>query len=170
MSDSEYAGPSGSVLLPIQTDIGTWARKTFPSATKESWVAHLRREVEELGESHAPNEAADCLILLFGHAHINGYDLLASALAKMEVNRARTWGKPDAEGVVEHVEPNDQSHGSAAPADTVDSLVGRPCPHCHAQPGALYWSGTVSPENRTPRSPYQLRCYECGKVATPNER
>lgn len=48
-------------------------------------------------------------------------------------------------------------------------LVGRPCPHCHAQPGALYWSGTVSPEDRTPRAPYQLRCYECGKVVTPNK-
>ncbi|MFA5378125.1 MAG: dATP/dGTP pyrophosphohydrolase domain-containing protein [Dehalococcoidia bacterium] len=109
--------PAGSVLLQIQTEIGTWARATFPTATKESWVAHLRREVEELANSHAPDEAADCLILLLGHAHINGYDLLAAALAKMEVNRNRTWGKPDYEGVVEHIEKPNNS-GQPRLADT----------------------------------------------------
>ena len=103
---NEYPQAPGSVLLPIQTSIGTWARATFPRATKESWVTHLRREVEELSASHAPDEAADCLILLLSHAHINGYDLLAAAMAKMEINRKRLWGDPDHEGVVEHVEPN----------------------------------------------------------------
>ena len=96
---------AGSALLAYQTEVGTWARSTFPLATKESWVAHLRKEVAELAESHDPQEAADCLILLLGHAHINGYDLLLEAQAKMEINRRRKWGEPDAEGVVEHV-PN----------------------------------------------------------------
>lgn len=93
-----------SILHPFQTEVGTWARTTFPTATQENWVAHLGREVKELAASQHPAEAADCLILLLGLAHVNGYDLMAEAQAKMVVNRARKWGKPDAEGVVEHVD------------------------------------------------------------------
>ena len=93
-----------SILLPFQTETGTWARTTFPTATPTSWVKHLAREVGELAESQDPAEAADCLILLLGLAHVQGYDLMAEAQHKMEINRRRKWGKPDAEGVVEHIE------------------------------------------------------------------
>lgn len=93
-----------SILHPFQTEVGTWARATFPTATQESWVAHLAREVKELAADQRPAEAADCLILLLGLAHVNGYDLMAEAMAKMAINRRRVWGKPDAEGVVEHID------------------------------------------------------------------
>ncbi len=68
-------------------------------------MAHLRREVDELAADHSPEEAADCFILLLGHAHENGYDLLAAAKRKMAINYERKWGEPDEEGVVEHIEP-----------------------------------------------------------------
>ena len=87
----------------LQFAIGTWGNETFPSATPDSIVVHLGREVVELSESHAPEEGADCLLLLFHHAHKCGYDLLAEARKKFEINRDRKWGKADEHGVVEHV-------------------------------------------------------------------
>ena len=90
--------------LPLfQSSVGQWGDDTFPGGTPETIVAHLNKEVLELTESGEPEEAADCLLLLLHHAHRSGYDLLGVAQAKMEVNRTRTWGTPDADGVVEHV-------------------------------------------------------------------
>jgi NTP pyrophosphatase (non-canonical NTP hydrolase) len=66
-------------------------------------VAHLKKEVDELAESHDPEEAADCLILLLHHAHKCGYDLMIEAFKKFEINRQRRWGRPDEDGVVEHI-------------------------------------------------------------------
>jgi hypothetical protein len=105
-----------SELPPIGMDhfqvaVGTWAEATFPQATKGSIVAHLRREVEELGASaqlgppeDEEREAADCVLLLLHFAHKRGFSLLAAAHEKFATNQARHWGEPDAEGVVEHVE------------------------------------------------------------------
>lgn len=94
---------SSTPLFGFQTLVGKWARKTFPKATKESWVKHLEKEVKELQDDHTPEEAADCLILLLGYAHINNFDLMEEAQKKMEINKRRKWGKPDSDGVVEHV-------------------------------------------------------------------
>jgi hypothetical protein len=124
-----------SVLSAVQAEIGEWARTTFPQSTKESWVAHMLREVGELAENHSPEEAADCHILLLGHAHINGYDLLSATLAKMAINRNRKWGKPDHEGVVEHEEPNKSSPvGEASPDRLADKEreKEKPCKCGHA--------------------------------------
>jgi len=94
----------------LQQEVGTWAEGVFTQATPATIVAHLRREVEELATASqgTPNaaelaEAADCLLLLFHLAHKRGYDLLEAARYKFAINRERQWGKPDAEGVVEHV-------------------------------------------------------------------
>lgn len=111
----------------LQREIGTWAEITFPRQTSASIVAHLWREYDELADTvHDRNvrdliegadladavhlrqardvdeEAADCLILLMALAHLCGFDLLDAAEAKMQVNRERRWGKPDAEDVSEH--------------------------------------------------------------------
>jgi DNA-directed RNA polymerase subunit M/transcription elongation factor TFIIS len=63
--------------------------------------------------------------------------------------------------------------GANAPADrepVAGDTVGRDvrCPHCGASSDSFYRSGTVSPDDRTPRSPFVARCAECDGVVTPN--
>lgn len=93
-----------SELFDFQCEVGRWQRETFGSAVQctPTLISHLAHEVIELAESRAPEEAADCLILLLGIADVSGYDLLEEARAKMEVNRRREWGVPDPSWVVEH--------------------------------------------------------------------
>ena len=90
-----------------QHECGTWADKTFPSSTSASIMAHLRRELVELAEETDPikrrAECADVLLLMIHLAHKEGWSLQSALRDKFEVNKRRTWGKPDAEGVVEHV-------------------------------------------------------------------
>jgi len=85
---------------------GLWAAETFVSQTPESICEHLRREVEEL--TAAPNDAeemADVVLLIANLAYTMGVSSLAEVVnRKAALNRTREWGKPDASGVVEHVE------------------------------------------------------------------
>ena len=87
----------------LQYEIGEWAEKTFPKATPETILAHLRREIEELAAKGDEDELADCLLLLMHYAHKKKLHSYQAILDKFAVNKARKWGKPDAEGVVEHV-------------------------------------------------------------------
>lgn len=87
----------------FQREVGEWGSATFPDGTPDSVVAHLKKEVNELAESHDPEEAADCLLLLLHHAHKCGYDLMIEAFKKFKINKTRTWGTPDRDGVVEHI-------------------------------------------------------------------
>ncbi len=51
-------------------------------------------------------EFADCFILLFGSAASDGmtYDDIVDAInKKMEINLNRKWGKPDENGIVNHI-------------------------------------------------------------------
>jgi hypothetical protein len=90
--------------VTFQRDVNAWQDKTFPHATPQSILAHVRRELAELEDDPSdPAEAADIYILLLALAGKVGYDLHNVAAAKMDENYTRTWGKPDAEGVVEHV-------------------------------------------------------------------
>ena len=93
-------------------NITQWQRETFGQATALSKMHHLKEEVgeltaaieHELPEKHL--EFADCFILLFGAAASDGmtYEDICQAIdEKMTINRARMWGKPDANGVVKHV-------------------------------------------------------------------
>jgi hypothetical protein len=96
-------------------EITEWQKKTFPNATKFSKLAHLDQELRELVMAlHSENETeqgkqyefADCFLLLFGAACAHGmtYDDICCAIAgKMEINEKRTWGKPDKDGVVNHI-------------------------------------------------------------------
>lgn len=91
-----------------QKEFADWAAKTFPESTSDSCVEHLRREVEELKTAvnleDKKNEAADCAMLVMDFAARNGFSLYEAFAAKFEVNKLRKWGKPDAQGVSEHIE------------------------------------------------------------------
>lgn len=95
------------------TEITEWQNKTFQNSTTLSKIIHLKQEVEELeravyfeSEKEVIKELADCLILLFGVASKMGLTYETTWLAieqKMEINKQRKWGKPDANGVVNHI-------------------------------------------------------------------
>ncbi len=97
-------------LLPdsamgLQREISEWAQRTFPHQNALSKMAHLQDEVQELSQKpHDGEEMADCTILLFNLAHMHGHDLMSEVRRKLSINKARQWGKPDARGVVKHVE------------------------------------------------------------------
>lgn len=93
-------------------EITKWQSETFPDATDLSKLHHLKDEVDELIEDVECNnlarrlEFADCILLIFGSASANGmsYEDICNAVdEKMEINKARKWGKPDKNGVVNHV-------------------------------------------------------------------
>ena len=95
-----------SELSTFQKEVGEWGDKTFNPKrgnNSKAIVHHLIKEVGELLDSNASDEAADCFLLLLHHAHTLNYDLLTEAKKKMKINRKRKWGKPDANGVVEHI-------------------------------------------------------------------
>lgn len=113
ISTADAPWPLG--LDRFQREVGHWAEQTFPKATDTSVCIHLGREVAELrgwcaAAERSPvetaeiaAEAADCFLLLLHLAHRCDFSLLDAAHAKMATNRQRTWGEPDAAGVVEHV-------------------------------------------------------------------
>lgn len=92
--------------------ITKWQKETFGEATPLSKLAHLAQELTELGEAIHYNfsdkrlEFADCFFLLFGAAAADGmtYEDICDAISeKFEINKNRKWGKPDANGVVNHI-------------------------------------------------------------------
>lgn len=96
-----------------------WQQKTFPAATSYSKLKHLHKEIGELTTHHlldiaaangmseaTKHEYADCFFLLFGSAAANGMtydDIIRAIEEKFLINQHRTWGQPDADGVVEHI-------------------------------------------------------------------
>ncbi len=92
--------------------ISKWQNETFGEATALSKIAHLKQEVKELKKDLKKDspakkyEFADCFILLFGAAASDGmsYEDICNAInEKMEINKSRKWGKPDENGVVNHI-------------------------------------------------------------------
>lgn len=93
-------------------EISAWQKETFGQATPLSKIAHLADEVMELYHDLIANkperrlEFADCFFLLFGAAAADGMtyqDICQAIQEKLEVNKARKWGKPDENGVVKHI-------------------------------------------------------------------
>lgn len=93
-------------------EITKWQKETFGQATSLSKILHLKEEITELTldvfdkKPERRLEFADCFFLLFGAAAADGMtyeDIEACIDEKFEINKARKWGKPDANGVVNHV-------------------------------------------------------------------
>lgn len=93
-------------------EIKKWQEETFGEATPLSKISHLQHEVEELAYDVKYNhptkrlEFADCFLLLFGAAASDGMtyeDIEMCIREKFNINKQRKWGKPDANGVVNHI-------------------------------------------------------------------
>ena len=120
----------------LQFDIAKWSDKTFGTSQRNpAIIYHLKKEVDELIaalEKHndmscdesvlisdvtkhihkTKMEYADCLILLLDSAA--KYNLTVGCLVnavkeKHEINKSRTWGKPDENGVIEHIKPKEEN-------------------------------------------------------------
>jgi NTP pyrophosphatase (non-canonical NTP hydrolase) len=94
------------------TDVIAWQLQTFPFSNPLSKISHLTEELDELVSDIKENspkrilEYADCFILLFGAAASDGmnYDDIVNAInQKMEINKSRSWGEPDENGVARHI-------------------------------------------------------------------
>lgn len=94
-------------------EITAWQKETFGQATALSKISHLGEELSELNYDLINNkperrlEFADCFFLLFGAAAADGMtyqDICQAIQEKFEINKTRKWGKPDANGVVNHIE------------------------------------------------------------------
>jgi hypothetical protein len=121
-------------LEGIQTGVGTWADKTFPShhnadgtPNPRGPLFHLcdptRGEVYELLRAFEygqdlGEELADCAILLLTIAHLSGVNLAEAIGRKMTRNVLRKWGPPYANGICEHVKVADSARSSGATQDS----------------------------------------------------
>lgn len=90
--------------------ITEWQNKTFPNANVDSKLFHLMDEIKEVLESkddfNLQEEFADCFILLFGAASCAGFnynEIIEAIDRKMKINITRKWGKPNENGVVNHI-------------------------------------------------------------------
>lgn len=116
-------------LQNLMVDIARWSDATFGEGQRNpAMLHHLKKEVQECidavekfqkGSSiespyfesekrcrEAFDEYADCFMLLLDSAYHFGLDAQAIILFtrdKLEVNRKRKWGKPDCNGVIEHI-------------------------------------------------------------------
>lgn len=112
-------------------EITEWQDRTFTEATPLSAATHLQREVRELIFDLASGnpksmrfEIVDCFLLIIGVAHLSGVDLEEALEKKMTINKARKWGKPDAQGVVEHIR-DEPFPGSDFPTSEGSRFVGK---------------------------------------------
>ena len=115
----------------LQNDIKKWSDNTFGKYRNGKPIAyHLKKEIDEvidaLNDFHQgiysngtdgvelyfgkrkriKFELADCLMLLIdiaAHEGIDTNNLLDAMQDKLEINKKRKWGKPDQNGVIEHI-------------------------------------------------------------------
>jgi len=94
----------------LQNEIGQWQDIVFPDGSTITILNHLKKEIIELDDevkiNHIQNigkEMADCQHLLFGIAHKLQTSLYSETRKKFEINKLRKWGKPNSDGVVEHI-------------------------------------------------------------------
>jgi hypothetical protein len=94
-------------------DIRKWSDATFGEDQRTIPILHhLMKEVPEAievcetGSHKAQWEFADCLMLLLdasSHYGMDAEDLIRYTRLKLNVNKLRKWGKPDKNGVIEHI-------------------------------------------------------------------
>ena len=95
----------------VVTEIVLWQRETFKQATTHSRKTHLIKELKELKKELKRgnidwHEVADVLFMIIALADGEDMNLVDVLSEKLEINRARVWGEPDKDGVVEHVRDN----------------------------------------------------------------
>lgn len=92
----------------LQEDIAEFTDRTFGDSNPRAKALHLMREAQEAADDPSDIvEWADCMILLLDGACKAGFDtsdLYDAVLRKMEINKTRKWGKPDADGVTRHID------------------------------------------------------------------
>ena len=101
-------------LQKLINDISDWAESQFPNQPTLSKCKHLEKEAKELSEAmsniwrgEAKTELADCFMLLLNIASrlkLDASGVIQIIRVKLEINKSRKWGKPDENGVVEHIE------------------------------------------------------------------
>lgn len=132
------SGDLTGAMDSFQKEAFEWSSATFPHQTQHSQISHLRKEVEELALTPEDgSELADCLILLLNLASMAGLDLLTEARRKLEINRRRTWGAPDADGVCHHTGQADTEAPKQQLAEDPQHVLRwyrgqtvAECPHC----------------------------------------
>ena len=92
----------------LQKNIAKWSDKQFgKNRPPTAPIAHLLKELIELAQDPFNiMEFADCFMLLMDSARMAGFDMAELCLAineKLKINKKRKWGKPDKNGVVEHI-------------------------------------------------------------------
>lgn len=97
-----------SSLKKLLKEQKNFSKKTFGKDYKLSSVlAHLRKETKEIEKDPDDiEEWADAFLLLSDGLWRAGHsfeDLLKASKEKLEKNKRRKWGKPNNEGVVEHI-------------------------------------------------------------------
>lgn len=94
--------PPPSLYL-LQEQIGNWRKQTFKGESLAARMDKMGDELSELADDpQDPKEAADLMILLLGHAHEMGYDLLGATKAKFKEIQTYEWEEPDQRGVCRH--------------------------------------------------------------------
>lgn len=101
----------------MEKQIIEWQAVTFPQSAPQGVYTHLTREFIEFiyayteepekNISYIKKELADIFILSVSLANHLGFSMTDAIANKMTVNKLRKWGKPDADGVIEHVRDGD---------------------------------------------------------------
>jgi len=112
-------------MQKLMDEIAEWSDKTFGTRQRNPAILyHLKKEVPELIQAikkfqkeneldkaiknikNVKSEYADCMMLLLDSAYhfgLTAEKLFLATKEKLEINKKRKWGKPDKNGVVEHV-------------------------------------------------------------------
>lgn len=90
----ELCAASGATFNEI---VETATRTSHQSQQFGQFADHRRKQPAKI-----PAEAADVLIVLYGVAHMRGFDLHAEVEKKMAINRGRRW-KADGDGTGYHI-------------------------------------------------------------------
>ena len=92
----------------IQKNLGKWADSVF--GKKRSPIGalyHLQEEAfEAMDEPYDIMEYADCMMLIIDATRNAGFtadELMEAVNKKLRINQRRKWGRPDKNGVINHI-------------------------------------------------------------------
>jgi NTP pyrophosphatase (non-canonical NTP hydrolase) len=107
-------GENMSDLQKLMYEIRSWSVPTFGDRYQATIpvLNHLKKEIDELileieEDGDYSEEFADCFMLLLdaaGGRGLTAENLIDYTYQKLNKNKTRTWGKPNEDGVIEHIE------------------------------------------------------------------